>query len=204
MEIPAPEVDKYGHQILGGIGSILAREIQGRTGIESRMTALGHIQRGGSPVAFDRVLGTRFGVAAVEAALDSAWGQMVALQKGHIERVPVADAVGALKMVEPELLRLNADVPAADPRRRAPRTSRRCACARGTLSRMLLNFAIQTVINGIALWVAAWAIPGITFGDDTSTGTIIWTVAIVALIFGLVNALVTPDRRAVLAAASSS
>ena len=108
MDIPAPEVDKYGHQILGGIGSILAREIQGRTGIESRMTALGHIQRGGSPVAFDRVLGTRFGVAAVEAALDGAWGQMVALQKGRIERVPVAEAIGSLKMVEPDLLRLNA------------------------------------------------------------------------------------------------
>src|SRR6478736_313604 len=108
MDIPAPEVDKYGHQILGGIGSILAREIQGRTGIESRMTALGHIQRGGSPVAFDRVLGTRFGVAAVEAALDGAWGQMVALQKGRIERVPVAEAVGTLKTVEPDLLRLNA------------------------------------------------------------------------------------------------
>ena len=108
MEIPAPEVDKYGHQILGGIGSILAREIQGRTGIESRMTALGHIQRGGSPVAFDRVLGTRFGVAAVEAALDGAWGQMVALQRGRIERVALADAVGTLKTVEPDLLRLNA------------------------------------------------------------------------------------------------
>jgi len=107
MEIPAPEVDKYGHQILGGIGSILAREIQGRTGIESRMTALGHIQRGGSPVAFDRVLGTRFGVAAVEAALESDWGQMVALQNGRIERVAVADAVGSLKMVEADLLRLN-------------------------------------------------------------------------------------------------
>jgi 6-phosphofructokinase 1 len=107
MDIPAPEVDKYGHQILGGIGSILAREIQGRTGIESRMTALGHIQRGGSPVAFDRVLGTRFGVAAVEAALDSDWGQMVALINGQIARVPVAEAVGTLKVVEPDLLRLN-------------------------------------------------------------------------------------------------
>jgi 6-phosphofructokinase 1 len=107
IDIPAPEVDKYGHQILGGIGSILAREIQGRTGIESRMTALGHIQRGGSPVAFDRVLGTRFGVAAVEAAIDGAWGQMVALQRGRIERVPVKDAISHLKMVEPELLRLN-------------------------------------------------------------------------------------------------
>lgn len=107
FEIPEPEIDVYGHKILGGIGSILAREIQGRTGIESRMTALGHIQRGGSPVAFDRVLGTRFGVAAVEAALDSDWGKMVALQSGHIGRVPLAEAVGSLKMVEPDMLRLN-------------------------------------------------------------------------------------------------
>ena len=107
MELPVPEMDRYGHQILGGIGSILAREIQGRTGIESRMTALGHIQRGGSPVAFDRVLGTRFGVAAVEAAMDSAWGEMVALQRGHIVRVPVKDAIGELKMVHPDLLRIN-------------------------------------------------------------------------------------------------
>jgi putative membrane protein len=57
---------------------------------------------------------------------------------------------------------------------------------------MLVNFAIQTVINGIALWVAAWAVPGITFGDSSTTSSTFWTVAIVALIFGLVNALVRP------------
>jgi putative membrane protein len=57
---------------------------------------------------------------------------------------------------------------------------------------MLINFAIQTVINGIALWVAAWAVPGITFGEGQTTSSTIWTVAIVALIFGLVNALVRP------------
>jgi putative membrane protein len=57
---------------------------------------------------------------------------------------------------------------------------------------MLINFAIQTVINGIALWVAAWAVPGITFGEGSTTSSTIWTVAIVALIFGLVNALVRP------------
>lgn len=105
--MPEPEVDRYGHQVLGGIGSIIAREIQGRTGIECRMTALGHIQRGGSPVAFDRVLATRFGVAAVEAALDNAWGQMVALQYGEIVRVPIAEATGRLKVVEGDLLRIN-------------------------------------------------------------------------------------------------
>jgi 6-phosphofructokinase 1 len=107
FQIPEPEVDSYGHKVLGGIGHILEREIHGRTGIETRTTVLGHIQRGGSPVAFDRVLGTRFGVAAVEAALDGAWGEMVALQRGRITRVPVKDAIGSLKTVAPDLLRLN-------------------------------------------------------------------------------------------------
>ena len=56
----------------------------------------------------------------------------------------------------------------------------------------MVNFAIQTVINGLALWIAAWAVPGITFGDDMGTGNTVLTVAIVALIFGVVNALVRP------------
>jgi 6-phosphofructokinase 1 len=108
FEIPEPEIDQYGHKVLGGIAHLLEREIHGRTGIETRTTVLGHIQRGGSPVAFDRVLGTRFGVAAVEAALDSEWGQMLALQQGRITRVPVKDAIVSLKTVEPDLLRLGA------------------------------------------------------------------------------------------------
>jgi 6-phosphofructokinase 1 len=106
FELPQPVVDRYGHKVLGGIGHLIAQEIYGRTGIESRTTVLGHVQRGGSPIAFDRVLGTRFGVAAVEAALESEWGKMVALQGGRIERVPVAEAIGSLKVVEPDLLRL--------------------------------------------------------------------------------------------------
>lgn len=106
FELPEPIVDRYGHKVLGGIGHLIAQEIYGRTGIESRTTVLGHVQRGGSPIAFDRVLGTRFGVAAVEAALESEWGKMVALQGGRIERVPVAEAIGSLKVVEPDLLRL--------------------------------------------------------------------------------------------------
>ena len=85
----------------------MAAEIERRTGIESRTTVLGHVQRGGTPVAFDRVLATRFGVAAVEAVADGALGQMVALQAGQITRVQVADAIGHLKMVEPELLRVS-------------------------------------------------------------------------------------------------
>ena len=67
------------------------------------MTILGHVQRGGTPTAFDRVLATRFGVAAIEAVHDGAFGQMVALQAGEIVRVPLAEAVGELKLVDPAL-----------------------------------------------------------------------------------------------------
>jgi len=110
LVIPEPEVDRYGHQVLGGIGHLVASEIQHRTGIESRTTVLGHVQRGGSPVAFDRVLATRFGIAAVDAVADAlrpggSFGQMVALRSGSIVTVPVADAIGHLKVVEPDLLR---------------------------------------------------------------------------------------------------
>jgi 6-phosphofructokinase 1 len=97
------EVDRFGHQRLGGIGEALAAEIEGRTGIETRVTTLGHIQRGGTPTAFDRVLATRYGVAAAEAAAEGAWGTMVALQGDHIVQVPVGDAVDQLKRVDPSL-----------------------------------------------------------------------------------------------------
>lgn len=107
LELAAPPVDAYGHQRLGGIGNVVAAEIEVRTGIETRTTILGHVQRGGTPVAFDRVLGTRFGVAAVDAVAERAFGEMVALDHGHIGRVPLADAVGHQKRVEPELLRVS-------------------------------------------------------------------------------------------------
>jgi 6-phosphofructokinase 1 len=89
---------------LGGIGTVLAEEIEKRTGFETRVTVLGHIQRGGTPTAFDRVLATRFGVAAIDAVHDGAFGQMVALQSGSIVRVPLEAAVGELKTVDPELV----------------------------------------------------------------------------------------------------
>lgn len=108
LEIAEPPVDVYGHQRLGGIAHVVAAEIEARTGIETRTTILGHVQRGGTPVAFDRVLATRFGIAAVDAVVEGAIGQMVALQQGSIVRVPVAEAVGHLKVVEPELLRTSA------------------------------------------------------------------------------------------------
>jgi phosphofructokinase-like protein len=86
-----------------GIGTTIAQEIETRTGFETRVTILGHVQRGGTPTAFDRVLATRFGVAAIDAVHDEAWGRMVALQCGEIVRVPLADAVGTLKVVDPDL-----------------------------------------------------------------------------------------------------
>ena len=103
MELASGEVDAFGHVRLGGIGTRLAEEIEVRTGYETRVTTLGHVQRGGTPTAFDRVLATRFGVAAIDAVHASAWGTMVALQAGSVVRVPLAEAVGTLKLVDPEL-----------------------------------------------------------------------------------------------------
>jgi ATP-dependent phosphofructokinase / diphosphate-dependent phosphofructokinase len=98
------DVDAFGHARLGGIASLLAPEIEKRTGFETRATILGYIQRGGTPTAFDRVLCTRFGVSAIDAVHDGAFGRMVALQGGNIVRVPLADAVAELKTVDPELV----------------------------------------------------------------------------------------------------
>jgi phosphofructokinase-like protein len=95
--------DQFGHVRLGGIGAYLAEEIEERTGYEARSTVLGHIQRGGSPTAFDRVLATRFGAAALAAAHDRDFGIMVALQAGSIIRVPISDAVGKPKQVDSQL-----------------------------------------------------------------------------------------------------
>jgi 6-phosphofructokinase 1 len=96
-------VDAFGHARLGGIGEWLANEIETRTGKEARTTVLGHIQRGGTPTAFDRVLATRFGLHAVDAVNDGDWGKMVALRGTDIVRVPLADATTKLKTVRPEL-----------------------------------------------------------------------------------------------------
>lgn len=103
MELQSGEVDAFGHVRLGGVGTHLAAQIEARTGYETRVTTLGHVQRGGTPTAFDRVLASRFGVAAIDAVHDGAWGTMVALQAGSVVRVPLADAVGELKLVDPEL-----------------------------------------------------------------------------------------------------
>jgi 6-phosphofructokinase 1 len=103
MELQSGEVDAFGHVRLGGVGSRLAEQIEARTGYETRVTTLGHVQRGGTPTAFDRVLATRFGVAAIDAVHAEAWGTMVALQAGSVVRVPLSEAVGELKLVDPEL-----------------------------------------------------------------------------------------------------
>ncbi|HTX62301.1 MAG TPA: ATP-dependent 6-phosphofructokinase [Acidimicrobiales bacterium] len=97
-------VDQFGHAQLGGIGAWLATEIERRTGYESRHTTLGHIQRGGMPTAYDRVLATRFGVEAVAALHDGTFGKMVALKAGRIARVPLEEAVGRPKSLDLQLL----------------------------------------------------------------------------------------------------
>ncbi len=95
-------VDSFGHVRYGGVGQMLASEIEKRTGKEARVAVLGHIQRGGTPTAYDRVLATRFGVHAIRAVADGAWGSMVALRATDIRRVPLAEAVSELKLVPPE------------------------------------------------------------------------------------------------------
>ncbi len=100
LEMPDYETDRFGHLRLGGIGQILAAEIEGRTGIEARVTTLGYVQRGGTPTAYDRILASRYGVAAADAAADGAWGTMVALQADRIVRVELSEAVDRTKTVD--------------------------------------------------------------------------------------------------------
>jgi 6-phosphofructokinase 1 len=104
MVVQSGETDEFGHVRLGGIGEVLAREIRQRTGFDTRVTVLGHVQRGGTPTAFDRLLATRFGIAAIDAVHDAAFDHMVALRAAKIVRVPLSEAVGRLKTVDPDLL----------------------------------------------------------------------------------------------------
>jgi 6-phosphofructokinase len=98
----AQERDAFGHVRYGGVGPMLASEIEKRTGKEARAIVLGHVQRGGTPTAFDRVLATRFGAHAIRAVADAAWGSMVALRGTDIVRVPISAATSELKLVPPE------------------------------------------------------------------------------------------------------
>jgi phosphofructokinase-like protein len=102
METVEADEDEFGHARLGGIGQRLEQEIEERTGYESRATVLGHIQRGGTPTAFDRVLATRLGVAAIDAANEGSWGVMPALRGTRIELVALSEAVAELRTVSPE------------------------------------------------------------------------------------------------------
>src|SRR5918992_471084 len=102
LEIVGGEKDEFGHERLGGIGQLLEREIGDRTGYETRATVLGHIQRGGTPTAFDRVLATRLGLAAIDAAHEGRWGMMPALKGTRVELLPLREAVADLRMVPPE------------------------------------------------------------------------------------------------------
>ncbi|TVL90915.1 6-phosphofructokinase [Streptomyces sp. SAJ15] len=96
-------LDSFGHVRLSGIGEWLAKEIERRTGKEARTTVLGHVQRGGTPSAFDRWLATRFGLHAIDAVRDEDFGTMVALRGTEVVRVPLADATASLKTVDPSL-----------------------------------------------------------------------------------------------------
>jgi len=102
LALSSGRLDAFGHVRLGGIGQLLADEIEKRTGKEARCTVLGHIQRGGTPTAFDRVLATRFGLHAVGAVHDEAFGTMVALRGTDIVRVPLTEATRELKLVPAE------------------------------------------------------------------------------------------------------
>ncbi|MBQ41358.1 MAG: 6-phosphofructokinase [Gemmatimonadetes bacterium] len=95
--------DEFGHVMLGGVGHLIGKEIEKRIGFETRVTVLGHLQRGGTPTAFDRVLGTRFGIAAVELVAAEDFGKMVSLQGNEIVAISLADAIGTVKEVDREL-----------------------------------------------------------------------------------------------------
>lgn len=102
MTLVSGEKDAFGHVRLGGIGDRLASEIEQRTGKEARAVVLGHVQRGGTPTAFDRWLATRFGLQAIDAVADGEFGTMMALRGTRIVRLPLIEGTGELKVVSPE------------------------------------------------------------------------------------------------------
>lgn len=102
--------DEFGHLRLGGIGNVLAREIEKRTGFETRSVVLGHIQRGGSPSAFDRVLATRYGLGAIDMVHRGEFGHMAALRGNKIVSVPISDAVSTNRKVDPEIIEVAAGI----------------------------------------------------------------------------------------------
>ncbi|MEO8163533.1 MAG: ATP-dependent 6-phosphofructokinase [Ilumatobacteraceae bacterium] len=103
LVVPARKLDRYGHELLGDIAHIVGPELSLRTGYESRVVQLGHVQRGGTPSAYDRVLSTRFGLAAVDAAHNKAFGDMVVLRCGKIERETMIVTQGKTRTVDIDL-----------------------------------------------------------------------------------------------------
>jgi 6-phosphofructokinase 1 len=96
-------IDEFGHIRLGGVGYHLGKEIEKRLNIETRVVVLGHLQRGGSPTAFDRILATRFGIAAIDLVHEGKFGYMVAIKGNKIVSVPLKDVIGKRKTVDLEL-----------------------------------------------------------------------------------------------------
>jgi len=103
MSTQSGELDEFGHVRLGGISNLIQLEIEERTGYETRVTILGHVLRGGTPTAYDRVLATRFGIEAIDAVHEGDFGKMVALRGNDIVRVPIEDGVKELKTVDRKL-----------------------------------------------------------------------------------------------------
>ncbi len=103
IQMPVEQTDQYGHIKLGGISSLIAPEIEHRTGFDTRVVQIGHVQRGGTPTAYDRILSTRYGLAAIEAVHDEAWGEMVVLRSSRISRAPLTEAVGKTRYVDLDL-----------------------------------------------------------------------------------------------------
>lgn len=102
MEVRSGGIDEFGHKIYTGVAQQLGDELKKRTGRDVRTTVLGHIQRGGTPTAFDRVLGTRFGVNAVHAVANGEFGKVVALHGDDIDLITLDEAVGHIKLVQPD------------------------------------------------------------------------------------------------------
>ncbi len=100
------KADAFGHVRLGGIGEYIAEEVEKRTGIESRHVVLGHLQRGGSPTAYDRILATRFGVKTVELIREGKFGRMVALKGNSIVDIPLEEGTKKLKLVNMDIYRI--------------------------------------------------------------------------------------------------
>lgn len=100
MSAPPRTVDRFGHVSVGGIAEMIAPEIQSRTGFETRVVLLGHVLRGGSPIAYDRMLATRFGLAALDAVHDGAFGTMVVLRDERVERVPLSVTEGRTRTLD--------------------------------------------------------------------------------------------------------